>query len=70
LIYHAAHDAAQRVDLAYQVPFSDASYRRVARHLPNQIQVKSYQACVCTQPSGRRSRFTTSMPGTHYNYVK
>src|SRR5256885_3840319 len=39
LIGDASHDAAQRLDLLDQVALADAAHRRVARHLPDGVEV-------------------------------
>jgi len=48
-----AHDAAERVDFANQVTLRDATHRRIARHLRDQVDVERVERSL--QPHARRS---------------
>ena len=52
-IGRAAHDAAQRIDLAHQMPLADAADRRVARHLADGFDIVGEQQRTRAHAGGR-----------------
>ena len=67
---HLAHDAAQRVDFANEVPLGDATHGGIARHLRDEIDVEGEQRGL--QPhagSGHRS-LASGMTGADDNDVE
>ena len=68
-IGHFAHHAAERIDLANQVPLGDSPHRRIAGHLRNQVQIHGDHGRA--QPHARTGarRLAAGMPGTHHHHV-
>ena len=65
----ASHHTAQRIDLAYEMPLAQPTYRRVARHTPDAIQIERDQQRFGAQASRRRRRFNAGMACPHHNDV-
>ena len=65
-----AHDAAQRIDLAHQVPFGNSANRRIARHLRDQVGIEREQggpqphACRCHRG------LASGMSGADHDHVE
>jgi hypothetical protein len=66
---HLAHNAAQRVHLAHQVPLGHAADRRIAAHLRNQVQVHGDQRGL--EPHARRGhrRLAPGVPRAHHHHI-
>ena len=58
-----AHLAAQRVDLADDLPLGDAADRRVAAHLGHGVGVHGEESGAHPQPRRGQSRFDAGMAG-------
>ena len=63
-----AHHAAERIDLAYEVPFGNTANRRIAGHLRNQVGIHcdqgGAQPHACAGPRG----FAAGMTSANHNY--
>jgi hypothetical protein len=68
-IGHLAHNPAQRINFAHQVPLGHAAHRRVAAHLRNQVQVHRNQRSL--QPHARRGhrRLAPRMTRAHNHHI-
>ncbi len=66
---HLAHDSAQRVHLAHEMPLGDAANGGIARHLRDEIEVKRIQRSL--QAHARRSHggFATGMTRTYHHNI-
>jgi hypothetical protein len=64
------HGAAQCIHFFYQVAFSNASYRRVARHLPQRFKVVGKQQRFPAHArSGKRS-LGTGVTASNHNHIE
>ena len=70
VVDRAAHLAAQRVDLAYQVPLARAADGRVARHHRHLIQVQRQKQRLYAHPRRRQRRLASRVPRACYDQLK
>ena len=70
LVDKPSHDAAQSVDFANDLPFSDAPDRRVAAHHPDCIEVPGQQRSFRANSSGGAGCFYTSVSAANDQNVK
>jgi len=70
LISGARHDPPKRVDLSDEMPFANATNRRVARHSPNIAPPKGRQRNARAAPRRTRSCLDPSVTGTNNQYVE
>jgi len=59
----AAHDAAERIDLARDGPLGDSTDRRVARHLADGLERARDETDARAKSRGGNSRLGARMPG-------
>ena len=64
------HGAAERVHFFYQMTLADAADRRVARHLPQRLDIVGQQQGVAAHARGRQRGFGTGMAAAHHDHVK
>ena len=64
------HHPPERINLPHHVPFGQAPDSRIARHLPDGVQVLGQNPGVRPQPSGRQTRLHSRMPRTQHENVK
>jgi hypothetical protein len=69
-IYYSAHDAAKSIDLPYDVSFCDAPDRRIAGHLPDQIEIDRDERRLGTKTRGGRGCLAPGMPRPDHDYIK
>jgi hypothetical protein len=67
---NSAHDAAKRIDLSDDMPFSNAADSRVTRHLSDQIEINCYQRRFAAEARRRGRRFAAGMSRTNNNDIK
>jgi phosphoribosylamine--glycine ligase len=67
-VCHFTHRTAQRINFPDQVPLGDASNRRIARHLGNQVEVHSHHCRFETHPGARSRGFAAGMSGPDDDY--
>ena len=65
-----AHRAAERVDLADDLPLADAADRRVAAHLADGVAIGREQRGLGPQPRSRQRRLGPGMPGADHDHVE
>ena len=65
-----SHRAAQRIDLAHQVPLADAADRRVAAHRPEGVEIVRQQQRLRPHPCGRQRSLGTGVAATNHNDIK
>lgn len=70
LVDNAPHLTAERVDLADDLPFGDATDSRVAAHLTDRVAVHRQQRGLCSHPRGRQCGLCTGMASTDNNNIK
>ena len=63
------HDAAERVDLADHVPLGQSADRRVARHLPDRIEILREHRRLATRARRRQRRLDPGMPRADDEHV-
>ncbi len=63
------HLAAQRVDLPHQMALADPADRRIARHLPDMVQVERQHQASRAHPRSRQRRLNPGMPSPDNDYV-
>ncbi len=64
------HHAAQCIDFAHHVTFCQTANRRVARHLPNRVQILREQQCIAAEPGRCGTRLNPGVSGTDHNHIK
>jgi hypothetical protein len=69
-VYHAAHYASEGVYLSYDVAFCDTAYRRIARHLSDQIQIHRDQGRLGSEARRSRGRLTSGVPRTDHDHIE
>jgi hypothetical protein len=67
---YAAHNAAERVYLSDNMAFSDPTDSRIARHLPDKIQIDRNKSRLGAQARRRRGRLAPGVPRTYYDHIK
>jgi hypothetical protein len=65
-----AHETAERVDLANQMPLRGAADRRVARHVANGLPRQRAESDVRAETGGGIRRLASSVPGTDNDHVE
>ena len=65
-----AHDAAERVDFADQMSLGNATHRRIARHLRNQVDVERVERGLQAHARGGHGGLASGMAGTHHHYIE
>ncbi|ALP39796.1 hypothetical protein WL1483_377 [Aeromonas schubertii] len=70
MIDGARHDPAQCIDLFNQMSFSDPTDGRVARHMPQRIDIVGQQQGVHPHTSRCRGRFGTGVTATDDDHIK
>jgi hypothetical protein len=50
--------------------FSDTADGRIARHLPDKIEIDRDKRRLCPEPSRSRGRLTPRVPRAYYNHIK
>src|SRR5881398_3565258 len=66
----AAHDTAERVDLAHHGALRDPADGGIAAQLADGVEVRREEECPCSQSSGHDCRFRPGMARSHnYNVV-
>jgi hypothetical protein len=68
-IGNLAHDPAQCVDFAYKVALGDASNRRIARHLGNQVGVEGKQGRIEPNAGCSHGCLASRMPSPNYHHI-
>ena len=63
------HGAAQRIDLADDLPLGHAADRRVAAHLGDRVQVDRQQRRARSHAGGGQGRLGAGVSGTHHDDV-
>ena len=66
----ARHNAAQRIDLAHQVAFTDTANRRIATHLAERVEVVRQQQGSRTKPRRRQCGLGTGMAATYHDHIE
>jgi hypothetical protein len=66
----AAHFAAQGINLAYEMPFSDAADRGVTRHLPDVVEIECQNERARSGARRRQCCLDAGVSGTHYDNVE
>jgi hypothetical protein len=62
------HHSTERIDLAHEMSFRDSSDRRIAGHLPDQIEIDGDERRPGASPSSRMRRFAAGMsPADDYD---
>ena len=69
-INDAAHDAAERVNLAHEMAFRNSANRRIARHLTDQIEIQRNQTGFRAESRRGRRRLAARVAGADHNYIK
>ena len=64
-----AHRAAQRVDLAHDLPLADPANGRIAAHLPDGVTIGRQQRRLRPQPRSSKRRFGTGVSRTNHQDV-
>jgi len=64
-----SHLAAQRIDLAHEVPLREPADRWVAAHGGDRVSAACDDAYARAHPSGGKGRLAPGMTGTDYDYV-
>ena len=64
------HDTTERIDLANQMPLADAPDRRVARHLPQRLDVLRQQQGPRAAARSRECGLGTGMAATDHDHIK
>ena len=70
LVGRTRHRAAQGVDLLHEVAFPDAADRRIARHLPQRLDVVRQQQRRTAHTSRRERRFGAGVTSADNDNVK
>ena len=65
-----AHDPAEGVNLSDKMTLTNAPDGWIARHLPDQVQVKRHQSSISAETCGGRCRFAAGVPTPNYNHIK
>ncbi len=68
-IDRSTHQSAQGVDFADDLPFGDTADRRIARHLPDRVQIGRQQCRFRTQPRGGGRGFGSRVTGPDHDDV-
>src|SRR5262249_16383232 len=63
------HRSSQRVDFANNMPFGQSPNCRVARHLPDSVEILSQNECAAAGSGGCQCRFDSGVSATYYDYV-
>jgi phosphomannomutase len=66
----AAHNAAESVYLSDNMAFSDPTDSRIARHLPDKVQIDRNKSRLDAQTRRGRGRLAPGMPRAYYNHIK
>ena len=69
-VNHAAHNTAERVNLANDVSLGNTADRRVTRHLPDKVQIDRHKCRIRPKTSGGRRRLAPGMPRSDHYYIK
>ena len=65
-----AHDAAKSIDLADDMAFGDAAYRRITGHLADQIEIDCDERGFTAQARRGRRRLAAGVSGTDHDHIK
>ena len=65
-----AHDAAERIHFAHQMPLRNAADGGITRHLRDQIDVQGIESGLQPHASGRHRGFAPGMAGAHHHHVE
>jgi hypothetical protein len=68
-IRYLAHDSAQGIDLAYQVPLRNSTNRGVARHLRDEIKVHGHHGGLEPHAGAGAGGFASRVAGADDNDV-
>ena len=63
------HDATERIDLANDLSFADATDRRIATHLANRIEVRREQNGLSAEPRSSHRSLGPRVTGTYHDDV-
>src|SRR6185369_11068532 len=66
----AAHDAAERVDLAHEMSLRNSTNRGIARHLTDEIEIQRNQACFSAESRRGRRRLAARMASANHDYIE
>ena len=69
-VYRAAHQPAERVDLAHQVAFGGAADGRVARHVRDGSFRKGADPDASAEAGGRPRGLHAGVPGADHNHIE
>ena len=64
-----AHRAAERIDLANDLPLADAADRRIAAHLADRVAIRGEQGRFGSQSGSRQRGFGASMAGANNDHI-
>jgi len=64
------HDAAQSINLAYQMSLGDSADRRIARHLRDAAQIEGKKRRLHPHPGCRHRRLAPRMAAAYHNHIK
>ena len=65
-----AHQAAERIDLADEVPLADAADRGIAAHRADRVEAVGHQRRPRTRPGGRARRLAAGMAAADHDDVE
>ena len=65
-VYDAAHNATKSVDLANDVTLGDATNCRIARHLPDEVDVHGDHGGAQAEPGAGARGFATGVAAAHH----
>src|SRR5581483_5528719 len=69
-IGNLAHDSAERIDFAYEMPFRDSAHGGIAGHLRDQIDVQSVERRLQAHARASDSGLAAGMTGSDDNDVE
>ena len=68
-VNHLAHDPAERVNLAHEMPLGDPADRRVAGHLRDQVEVHGAERRPQTHARRRHRRLAPRVPRADHDHI-